>query len=118
MGRRYTIWMREYELTLIVHPNAEPESVTSIAETLKGIITEAGGEVHRVGQLADGSGKIVERPKGDWQKRKLAYPVQKQMEGYYLFLQARIDPQVLPALERNLKLNESVMRHLMVRLDE
>lgn len=110
--------MRHYELALIVHPDAEPESVTAIAETLTGIITEAGGEVTRIGQLADGSGKIVERPEGDWQKRKLAYPIQKQLEGYYLILQAELDPQILPTLERNLKLNEFVIRHLFVRLEQ
>lgn len=109
--------MREYELTLIVHPDAEPELVTSIAETLTDIITQAGGEVHRVGQLADGSGKIVERPEGNWQKSKLAYPIQKQMEGYYVILQTQMNPDVSPTLERNLKLNEAVMRYLLVRLD-
>jgi small subunit ribosomal protein S6 len=109
--------MREYELALIVHPSTEPESVTSVVETVTSIITEASGEVHRVGQLADGSGKIVERPEGDWQKRKLAYPIQKQLEGYYLIFHAELPPEILPALERNLKLNESVIRHLFVRLD-
>ena len=110
--------MREYELTLIIHPDAEPEAVTEIAETLTGLITGAGGEVHHVGQLADGTGKIVERPEGDWQKRKLAYPIQKQAEGYYLTLQAQMTPDVLPVLERSLRLNESVMRQLLVRLDD
>ncbi|MFQ5854419.1 MAG: 30S ribosomal protein S6 [Anaerolineae bacterium] len=109
--------MREYELALIVHPDAEPEEVMSIAETLTGIITGAGGKVHRVGQLADGSGKIVERPEGDWQKSKLAYPIQKQTEGYYLILLSQMDRNLSPALERHLKLNESVMRYLLVRLD-
>lgn len=110
--------MQEYELTLIVHPDAQPEPVTEIAETLTDLITEAGGEVHRVGQLADDSGNIVERPDGDWQKRKLAYPIQKEAEGYYLTVQAHMNSDVLPALERNLKLNESVMRHLLVRLND
>jgi small subunit ribosomal protein S6 len=110
--------MREYELAIIITPDVEPDAVTSIAETVTNIISEAGGEVHRTGQLADGSGKIVERPEGDWQKRKLAYPINKQPEGYYLFVQARVNPDALPALERNLQLNESVIRHLVVRLDD
>lgn len=110
--------MREYELTVIVHPDATPESVGSIAESLTEIVAEAGGEVQRVGQLADGSGKIVERPEGEWGKRKLAYPVKKETEGYYIILQAQMTPDVLPALERNLRLNESVIRHLVIRLSE
>lgn len=110
--------MRDYELTVIVHPDATPESVDSIAESLTEIVTEAGGEVQQVGQLAGGSGKIVERPEGDWDKRQLAYPVKKETEGYYIILQAQMTSDVLPALERNLRLNESVIRHLVIRLSE
>ncbi len=110
--------MREYELALIVHPDALPETVGEIAETLTEIITEAGGEVQRAGQLADAKGNIAQRPDGDWQKSKLAYPIKKETEGYYVILKIQTVPDVLPAIERNLSLNESVIRHLVVRRDE
>jgi small subunit ribosomal protein S6 len=110
--------VREYELLVIVNPDVEPESVTAISERLTGLITGASGEVHRVGQLVDNTGKIVERPAGDWQKRKLAYPIRKKFEGYYLVLQARMNREIISALERSLQLDESVMRKLLVRLDD
>lgn len=110
--------MREYDLTLIIHPDATLEAVTSVAEALTDIINDAGGEIHTIGQLADNTGRIVERTEGDWQKRKLAYPIQNELEGYYLVLKARFSPDILNTLERNLKLNESVIRYLTVRVDE
>lgn len=110
--------MREYELVLLIHPDAEPQGVTDIANSIADLITQAGGQVYRRGQLVDGSGQIVERPDGDWRKRKLAYSVRKVLEGYYLVLQARISREALAPLERSLRLNEAVMRYLLVRTDE
>ncbi|MBS1252408.1 MAG: 30S ribosomal protein S6 [Anaerolineales bacterium] len=110
--------MRKYELALIVHPDALPETVGEIAETLTEVITEAGGGVQRAGQLANAKGNIVERPDGDWQQSKLAYPIKKETEGYYVILEIQTTPDVLPAIERNLRLNESVIRQLLVRRDE
>jgi len=109
---------REYELVLLVHPDVEPQGVTDIVNSVVNLITEAGGQVYRIGELANGSGQIVERPNGDWQKRKLAYPVRKVLEGYYLVVQAQIGKETLAPLERSLKLNENVMRYLLVRTDE
>ena len=111
--------MRPYELLFIVRPELEPESVTELTEQLKNLVTEAGGEVQRVGQLADdNSGRLVERSDGEWTKRKFAYPVQKKTEGYYVLMHMQASPELLPLLERNLQLNESVMRHIIVRLEE
>lgn len=109
---------RAYELVLLVHPNVEPQGVTEILNSVATLITESGGRVYRIGELANGSGRIVERPDGDWHKRKLAYPVRKVLEGYYLVVQAQIDKETLAPLERSLKLNENVMRYLLVRTDE
>jgi small subunit ribosomal protein S6 len=110
--------MRDYELVLLVHPDVEPQGVTEIVNSITSLITDAGGRVYRLGQLANGSGRIVERPEGDWRKRKLAYPVRKALEGYYLVLQAQISREALAPLERSLRLNEAVMRYLLVRTDE
>ncbi len=109
---------RAYELVLLVHPSVEPQGVTEILNSVANLITESGGHVYRIGELANGTGQIVERPDGNWQKRKLAYPVRKVLEGYYVVVQAQIDKETLAPLERSLKLNENVMRYLLVRTDE
>jgi small subunit ribosomal protein S6 len=53
-----------------------------------------------------------------WGRRKLEYELDGQRDGYYVFMEANIDPQGLPELERNLKLSNNVLRYLIVRDDE
>lgn len=50
-----------------------------------------------------------------WGQRRLAYEIDKQRDGYYVFFDALIDPKGLPELEENLKLATSVLRYLLVR---
>jgi len=53
-----------------------------------------------------------------WGRRKLAYPIQKQLEGNYVVTQLRLDPQQTKELEQRLMISEEVMRHLLVRVEE
>lgn len=53
-----------------------------------------------------------------WGRRKLAYEIDRQREGYYVFMEANIDPKGLPEVERNLKLSSSILRYLIVRTDQ
>jgi small subunit ribosomal protein S6 len=50
-----------------------------------------------------------------WGKRKLAYEIDKQRDGYYVCMFADIDGDALPELERNLKLSPDVIRYLLIR---
>jgi small subunit ribosomal protein S6 len=52
-----------------------------------------------------------------WGRRKLAYELDKQREGYYVCLNADVDPVNLPELERNLKLSPNILRYLLIRTD-
>lgn len=110
--------MRLYELLVLVHPDTEPASVSTITEDIQAIIQDAGGEIVRTGELADTSGNIAERADEEWQKRRLAYLIKDEDEAYFVIIQARMNSDIMPALERNLRLNESVLRHMLVRLDE
>lgn len=110
--------MRLYELLVLVHPDTEPASVSTIIEDIQGIIQDAGGEIVRTGELADSSGAVVERTEGDWQKRRLAYLINDEDEAYFVVTQTRMNADIIPPLERNLRLNEAVLRHMLVRLDE
>ncbi len=49
-----------------------------------------------------------------WGKRQLAYPINKHDNGYYVVVQVRTDPESLPEFERAIKLDEQVLRHLVV----
>lgn len=94
--------MALYELTYILRPdlnNSEIEELMGLFET---VITER-------------QGRIVKRE--NWGLRKLAYPINKSSKGTYVFLGLECNAEALHELERKLRLSESVMRNLTVRVD-
>lgn len=90
--------MRDYELICIVHPDLDESAFNEIVERIKGWITEAGGEIAKVDL---------------WGKRNLAYPIRKQTEGQYMFIETSMNPSENAELERNLGLLEPVLRYLI-----
>ncbi len=95
--------MREYELTFIVHPQVDQEALTGVVEQVQNLVQSAGGSVDKV---------------ETWGKRRLAYPIRKAREGQYVFMLLRLDPARVKELERGLKLNEHILRHLVVSTEE
>ena len=91
--------MRKYEVTFIVHPDLDETAFKELIERVQGWITESGGKVEKVDL---------------WGKRKLAYPIRKQEEGQYVLLHTEMEPSFCTELERNLRLQEPVMRFLIV----
>lgn len=108
--------MREYELVLVAQPELEDESVNGLVAQVTSLITQQGGQVTQVGQLADRKGQIG--PPESWKRRKLAYPIRRFHEGYYALFRLQADSPTLAELERSLKLNEDVLRYLLVRVEE
>ncbi len=108
--------MREYEMTLVVQPDLEDEGINAVIKQVSDTIAAQGGQVTQVGQLMDNSGQVggVE----NWKRRRLAYPIRHQHEGYYPVVRMQAGNQVLNELDRSLKLNERVLRYLIVRVDE
>lgn len=99
--------MREYELYLVLDSDAEEPQVTSLLERITQLIVAGDGET---------SGELVKTENRG--KRRLAYPIQKKTESQDVILTFRTLPQALPEMERVLKLDEMVLRYLIVRLDE
>ena len=62
------------------------------------------------------SGQVTKTDR--WGRRKLAYEIDKQRDGYYIFINADMEADNLGELERNLKLSPRVLRHLIIRADE
>jgi len=108
--------VREYELVLVAQPELEDEDVNDLVAQVTSLITQQGGQVVQVGQLADRSGKIS--PPENWKRRKFAYPIRRFREGYYAIFRLQAEPPVLAELERWLKLSEDVLRYLLVRVEE
>ena len=90
--------MRAYELIFIVHPDLDDSAIKELVDRVKGWITDAGGQVAKVDL---------------WGKRKLAYRLRKQSEGQYVLMKTQMAPSFCTQLERNLRLQEPVLRFLL-----
>jgi small subunit ribosomal protein S6 len=91
--------MRLYEAVYIFDPALDEAAINERLERFHALAVRGGGEVVAVDH---------------WGNRQLAYPVAKKKTGYYVVAQFRADPTALPEFERIVKLEETVMRYLMV----
>jgi small subunit ribosomal protein S6 len=97
------IEVREYELVYILQPELDDEGVRSFNERLNQVIEAQSGTV-----------TITEI----WGRRTLAYPIGKAFEGHYILERFQMAPAGTSEIDRIMRLNESVMRYLLIRTDE
>ena len=95
--------MRPYEVMIIFDSTLEEDAIRAELDRATELIRSRGGN----------PGK-VER----WGRRRLAYEINKQRDGYYVLLEANAEPAVMDALDRTLTLADPVMRHKVVRVPE
>ncbi|HYM09450.1 MAG TPA: 30S ribosomal protein S6 [Bryobacterales bacterium] len=97
--------MRIYEVLFIIRPDVPEEEIDGIVEPLKGVVSASGGAVDKVDK---------------WGKRRLAYRVKKYREGYYVLLQFSTEKasELVKELERRLRVSDTVIKFLTVRIDE
>ncbi len=91
--------MREYETVFILHPKVDDAGIDREIEAVKKTI-------------GDGKGELVGVHK--WGRRKLAYPIRKATEGFYVIVRFKSGSATLPELDRKFRINESVLRSLTV----
>ena len=92
--------MRDYEIVYIFDSTLDRAIIDQKLERFNSLVAGNGG------------GEIVAVE--HWGKRQLAYPIRKQDNGYYVVVQFRTGPESLPEFERAIKLDEEVLRHLVV----
>lgn len=95
--------MRAYETIFILSPELDEENKTNLVEKFKKLITENGGEITNF---------------DEWGKRKLAYPINKKSEGYYVLMNFNAEVNVPHELERVYKITDGVMRYLIVKTEK
>ncbi len=95
---------RPYELGLVVRMDPNQQVIDETIERVQEWIKEEDY----------GKTKRMDR----WGQRRLAYEIDGQRDGYYIFLYIDIDPLGLPELEENMKLETNILRYLIVREDE
>lgn len=95
--------MPGYELVFIAKPTMEQESLAALVEKVTKQVTDLEGQVVRV---------------DSWGKRRLAFPIKKQFEGFYHVAELELPATAVRSLERNVRLVEDIIRFLLVRKDE
>jgi small subunit ribosomal protein S6 len=95
--------MRIYEELYIVRPDATEEEIDALNGQLEGVIKQGGGSVDKIDK---------------WGIRRLAYRVAKRSEGYYVLVQFRCEAPTVKEVERRLRVTDSVIKYLTVRIDE
>ena len=91
-----------YETTFIYSPEVADDAQKTFLDKIKGIIENHNGTVVQV---------------EDWGRRKLAYPIKKETRGAYHYLVYSGDNNLVAEIERNMRINESILRFLTVRLE-
>ncbi|MCK8600614.1 30S ribosomal protein S6 [Desulfoferrobacter suflitae] len=95
--------MRKYETFFIVDPDLPDEVTASVDEKFQTIITSQGGVVLNY---------------SPWGKKKLAYPVKKRSRGLYVLAEYSGGPELVAELERNMRLDERVLKFITVKLED
>jgi small subunit ribosomal protein S6 len=97
------MFAREYELIYVIRPDVADEDTDKLVEKTSGIITDAGGSILQVDV---------------WGKRKLAYEIQKFNKGHFTRLHFLADPTAVAELERILRIDDTTLRFLTVKLSD
>lgn len=95
--------MASYEVMYILVPNLEDEAYAAANQRFSDLITENGGRVDKVDV---------------WGKRRLAYELKKRREGYYTLIYFDAPAAAVKELDRVLRINENILRHMIVRHEE
>ena len=95
------VGFHDYELVVIISPEVEEEKLEAVIENISQFIVQKGGAISEIDR---------------WGRRKLAYPIKRSMEGYYVLTQFKMKPTLSKELEAMLHISEKVLRHLLIKL--
>ena len=91
--------VRQYETTFIVDAHLPTEKIDESIDKFLSFIEKKGGKIHHVDR---------------WGKRRLAYEIRKKQYGYYVYLRFESEGEFIKVLEREYKLDDSILRYLTV----
>ncbi len=94
--------MRHYELMVILDPDLEERTIAPSLDTFLNVVRNGGGSVEKVDV---------------WGRRRLAYEIDKRTEGIYAVVDLDAEPGVMKELDRQLNLNEAILRTKVLRPD-
>jgi len=94
---------RHYEVMVILDPTLEERTITPSLDAFLNVVKQDGGTVEKVDV---------------WGRRRMAYEINKHVEGIYAVVDLQASPAAVQELDRQLNLNESVLRTKVLRPDE
>lgn len=94
--------MRKYEVVFIIRP-LEEEATNAVIEKFSKLITANGGTIDKEDR---------------WGKKRLAYDIKKESEGYYVLFYVTCDSACVNECDRVMKITDEVLKHMIVRSDE
>ena len=92
--------MTKYELAVVLSAKPEDETRAATLEKVKELVTSFGGEISKVMETG---------------KRRLAYEIQKQTEGYYYFIKFEAEPSCPAEVESRIRIMDGILRYLIVK---
>ena len=92
--------MRDYEMMIIIDPTVDERNIQTFVDKLLQVVPSNGGTVDKV---------------DIWGKRRLAYDIKKKSEGFYVVVDMTTTPEIAQELDRQLGLNETVLRTKLLR---
>lgn len=95
--------MNKYEIMFIVKATQDSSEIAKTADAMKDIITSNKSKVVEIKELGE---------------KKLAYPIKKEISGYYYVMQVEATHDAVSEFDRKARLDERVLRHLIIKLDE
>lgn len=95
--------MTKYEIMFIVKATMDDAEITKTADVVKGLISGNGSKVIEFKDLG---------------KKKLAYPIKKEISGNYFLMNVEATHDVIAEFNRKVRINENILRHLVLKLDE
>ncbi|MBR7173617.1 MAG: 30S ribosomal protein S6 [Clostridia bacterium] len=96
--------MNRYEMIYIIDTGLEETARKELIEKVSALVSANGGEIEKVDET--------------WGKRRLAYAIDYKTEGWYVLVTFKAPAELPRELERNLQINENVLRYLVVKLEE
>lgn len=95
--------MNKYEMMFIVKTSVDEKGADKVAKDLEKVITSMKGKVTDTKNLGN---------------KKLAYPIKKEVTGFYYVFNFNASREAVAELDRKARIDENVLRHLIIRLDE
>lgn len=95
--------MRKYEIMYIIRPNIEDEAKKALVERFKNVLVENGAEITE---------------SKDWGKRRFAYEINDFRDGYYEIVNVVAQPEAVEEFSRLAKINEDILRHIVIKEEE